>query len=356
MLQALGLDELAHTIYRFALARSGCDLEDLLTGVDAPEKAVRQSVDRLVRLSLLRPLSGKLIPTRPPIALRTLLQRQQAEVLRQQQEFAGIKAAVDRLSEEYEDAQAVGAHAGWELLETQAALHSRMERLAGLATDECAAMLPTWMNGAEAVQARRPIDQHLLERGVSVWNIYQESIYNDRAGVAHARWLSANGARIGTVPTLPLWVVLYDRETALLPVDPQNPAAGAVQVTGAGFLAGLVALFERMCQSMRTLDASCGPAADQPTPMERELLRLMSQGLTDEAVCRKLGVGLRTARRMIAELMDRLDARSRFEAGANAVDRGWLQPCACGGDRPLGVETPKRMARRLDEEPVRVSA
>ncbi|CAM5486695.1 hypothetical protein SGRIM128S_07476 [Streptomyces griseomycini] len=56
--------------------------------------------------------------------------------------------------------------------------------------------------------------------------------------------------------------------------------------------------------------------------MEKEILRLMSQGLTDDAVRKKLGVGLRTARRMIADLMERLDARSRFEAGANAVDRG----------------------------------
>ncbi|WP_151772140.1 helix-turn-helix transcriptional regulator [Streptomyces abyssomicinicus] len=356
MLESLGLDELAHTIYRFALTRSGCGIEDLLSGIDAPEKDVRRGADRLVQLSLLRPLSGKLIPTRPPIALRTLLQRQQAEVMRQQQEFASVKAAVDRLSEEYEDAQTVGTPAGWEVLDTEAAVHARMERLAGLATVECAAMLPAEVNGAEAVQARRPLDQHLLERGVSVWNIYQESIYNDRTGVAHARWLSANGARIGTVPTLPLWVVLYDRRSALLPVDPKDPAAGAVQVTGAGFLAGLAALFEQMCQSMKPLDASCGPAADQPTPMERELLRLMGQGLTDEAVCRKLGVGLRTARRMIAELMDRLGARSRFEAGANAVDRGWLQPCACGGDRPVGVDPPRRMARRLDGTTVGMSA
>jgi len=43
-------------------------------------------------------------------------------------------------------------------------------------------------------------------------------------------------------------------------------------------------------------------------------------------VCKKLGIGLRTVRRMVADLMTKLDARSRFEAGANAVARGWLSP------------------------------
>jgi hypothetical protein len=35
-------------------------------------------------------------------------------------------------------------------------------------------------------------------------------------------------------------------------------------------------------------------------------------------------VSLRTARRMMADLMSRLDSRSRFQAGSEAVKRGWL--------------------------------
>ncbi|MFD4691585.1 LuxR family transcriptional regulator [Streptomyces sp. NPDC058463] len=335
------MDELAHEIYRFALGRPGCLLNDLLVAVDAPEEAIRHGVGRLLELSLLRQVSGTLVPTRPPLALRTMLQRQQTELLRRQEEFVHIKAAVDRLAEEYEDAQLRGTHTGWERLESPAAVHSRMEHLAGRTTAECLSLLPADANGAEALHARRPIDQHMLERGVLVWNVYLESIYNDRSGLTYARWLTQSGGRVGTTPTLPLWLVVYDRSTALLPVDPQNPTAGAVQVTGAGYLAGLVALFERLCEVMTPLDAPGACEADQPSPLEKELLRLMGQGLTDEAVCKKLGVGLRTVRRMIAELIERLGARSRFEAGARAVERGWLRPCACGGAQPLRAKDAK---------------
>jgi DNA-binding NarL/FixJ family response regulator len=65
-------------------------------------------------------------------------------------------------------------------------------------------------------------------------------------------------------------------------------------------------------------------AADGPTPQERDLLRLLGRGMTDASAARQLGVSLRTVRRMMAELMTRLDARSRFEAGLRAAERGWV--------------------------------
>ncbi|CAM5486576.1 hypothetical protein SGRIM128S_07474 [Streptomyces griseomycini] len=43
----------------------------------------------------------------------------------------------------------------------------------------------------------------MLERGLSVWNIHLESVYNDRAALGYARWLARDGGRVGTVPTLP---------------------------------------------------------------------------------------------------------------------------------------------------------
>jgi DNA-binding NarL/FixJ family response regulator len=41
-------------------------------------------------------------------------------------------------------------------------------------------------------------------------------------------------------------------------------------------------------------------------------------------VSRQLGISVRTTRRMVANVMERLEARSRFEAGYEAARRGWL--------------------------------
>ena len=56
----------------------------------------------------------------------------------------------------------------------------------------------------------------------------------------------------------------------------------------------------------------------------RFLLEQLMAGATDEVIARRLGIGLRTVRRRIAELMTDLGVDTRFQAGAEAVRRGWL--------------------------------
>ena len=51
---------------------------------------------------------------------------------------------------------------------------------------------------------------------------------------------------------------------------------------------------------------------------------MLAEGHTDVTIAKKLGVSHRTARRVAADLLDRLSARSRFEAGVHAVQDGWL--------------------------------
>lgn len=60
-------------------------------------------------------------------------------------------------------------------------------------------------------------------------------------------------------------------------------------------------------------------------PEERQfLLEQLMAGATDEVIARKLGIGLRTVRRRIAALMSELGVDTRFQAGVEAVRRGWL--------------------------------
>ena len=54
-----------------------------------------------------------------------------------------------------------------------------------------------------------------------------------------------------------------------------------------------------------------------------QLLQL-TEGAKDEQIARTLGISLRTVRRRIADLLSELGADSRFQAGVEAVRRGWL--------------------------------
>ncbi len=61
------------------------------------------------------------------------------------------------------------------------------------------------------------------------------------------------------------------------------------------------------------------------TPDGRQfLLEQLMAGATDEVIARKLGISLRTVRRRVAALMTELGVDTRFQAGVEAVRRGWL--------------------------------
>ena len=54
------------------------------------------------------------------------------------------------------------------------------------------------------------------------------------------------------------------------------------------------------------------------------LVRQLASGAKDEQIARTLGLSLRTVRRRVADLMIQLGVDTRFQAGAEAVRRGWL--------------------------------
>lgn len=66
------------------------------------------------------------------------------------------------------------------------------------------------------------------------------------------------------------------------------------------------------------------PGEGRPSEDQLELLGLLAEGLKDEAIARRLGVHVHTARRRITRLLHDLDADTRFQAGARATLRGWL--------------------------------
>lgn len=63
--------------------------------------------------------------------------------------------------------------------------------------------------------------------------------------------------------------------------------------------------------------------AGTPPAEVRELLRLMGTGALDETIARELGLSARTLRRRITRLQRVLGARSRFQMGVVAAERGW---------------------------------
>jgi DNA-binding CsgD family transcriptional regulator len=59
---------------------------------------------------------------------------------------------------------------------------------------------------------------------------------------------------------------------------------------------------------------------------ERSIVQLIVSNLTDERAAAELNVSVRTLRRHLRQLMDRVGARNRCALGAIAASSGWITP------------------------------
>jgi DNA-binding CsgD family transcriptional regulator len=186
------------------------------------------------------------------------------------------------------------------------------------------AYVPGGAQTEAAMNASRPLDELVLDRGVRLRSVYQDSFRNDRPTLEYVRWLHSIGGETRTTPELPLPMIIIDAEIALLPLDQPHDEQGAIQIASIGVVTALVELFELIGASAAPFAAPAARDEHEISPPERALLRLLSECCTDRAAARRLGVSLRTVRRMTATLLHRLDAQTRFQAAAAAARRGWL--------------------------------
>ncbi|MFV2115768.1 LuxR C-terminal-related transcriptional regulator [Micromonospora sp. LOL_025] len=167
----------------------------------------------------------------------------------------------------------------------------------------------------------RRVDLDNIARGVRYRILLDERVRDLPTLALRLGQLAGGHAEVRTLANLPVDLTVIDGDAALLPVAPG--AAGAAELAMfrlPSVVATAAALFERLWPAAAPLHA--WPA--ELNCRERELLALLSAGCTDESSAARLGVSVRTVRRMMATIMDRLGARSRFQAGLEAAHRGLL--------------------------------
>ncbi|MBY8870511.1 LuxR C-terminal-related transcriptional regulator [Micromonospora sp. PLK6-60] len=327
MLLALGLDSVAESVYRQMLAHPDWGVAELSAQLGVTETRLRSALDVLFEMSLVRnsmDRPGGLHVVSPDVGLRAALAQQQAELARRQQQVAQSQAEIsqliDQLGRTQRDASAPAAlH-----LSGIDAVQDKLAQLARETECEILTFMPGGAQSAEALRHARRNDTELLDRGVRIRTVGLDSIRNDPQTLAHARFLTDGGAEFRTSPILPPRMILVDRRAVLVPMDPADTRKGALYLTGSGFVASMQALFTQVWEIATPLGAAREPEREGLNAQECALLELLGQGMTDEAAAARLGVSPRTARRMMADLMERLQARSRFEAGLKAAQRGWL--------------------------------
>ncbi|MFK0192824.1 LuxR C-terminal-related transcriptional regulator [Kitasatospora sp. NPDC090308] len=323
MLEALGLTATAGRVYRALLDRPADGIAEIAAHCEIGENEVHGCLDELGNLMLVRASAehpGRMRAVDPSVGLADLLACQEAELAERQATLAASRAAVTRMVADRAEHRA--GH-GERLLGMDAILH-RLERMGRDTTREVISIQPGNQR-PEDLDASRPNDAAALARGIAIRTLYQDSTRHQPHTVTYAHWLHSHGGEVRTSPTVPQRIVIVDRREALVPIDPGDNRKGALHVTEPGLLHSLTDLFD---QAWNTAVPFGSPAPEDPatglTATERELLRLLGTGLTDDAAGQRLGFSSRTAGRHMASIMERLGATSRFEAGIKAAQQGWL--------------------------------
>jgi len=330
MLESLGLDAAGEALYRRMLACPHEDPVEAGTHLGFSQSQIDAAVGRLTVFGLLcaslsRP--GSLRAVSAPAGMEILIARQQAELAAQQQRVEASRVAAAQLVAEYADLRS-DAH-GVEQVVGLDMINERLAALVRTTSRESMTFTPRRAMSPESMAAARPLEKQVLQRGVRVRDIYLDSVRNDPASVAYIEWQTSLGAQVRSVPSLPTRIIILDRQVAFLPARSDDTSAAALILTGQGTLTVLCALFENTWNTAQPIGQAPATDARGLTPQESAVLHLLAEGHTDEAIAKRLGVSTRTIRRITNTLMSQLQARSRFQAGINASQQGWISRLAC---------------------------
>jgi DNA-binding CsgD family transcriptional regulator len=208
----------------------------------------------------------------------------------------------------------IGAELGEDLdvglryLRTREATRHRLARLVTVAAHEHLAINPEMAFEARSAAAAAPLDRMLVQRGVAI-----RALGVAGSAVLDSAAPAAPNAVYREALSVPMKLIVIDRQVAFFPVDPSDYDRGYLEITQPPLLASLVELFEKHWGAA-TSPPRTGPRVVL-SPRERWLVSLLAAGHTDATAGRQMRISRRTVSTIMRQLMDRLGVENRFQLG-----------------------------------------
>jgi DNA-binding CsgD family transcriptional regulator len=321
--EALGWAPEDFTVYQALLRRPElirvAHRDELAAAAGIAADDVTRHVDRLRELGLLAPrwnIPDEEYPLHPRAGFDLLVDRRQQHIDKLSADLNDEKTAAGKFVADYTEFISQKNAAGVEVLEGERA-YQRMQHFHPVKS--------MWgMFQPDPMPMRPPeesADTAHLQRGIDARYLIVESQVKARGMREYFDYVRRHGGQVRAVPSVPLKMIIFDGEAAVMGIDPDNNSIGAMVHHSKAVLRIAVGLYEHYWHSARPL-VDLAPS-DQVglTAQESELLRLLVHGATDEQVARKLGVSMRTVRRIAAKLSEQVGASGRFELGVRAAQR-----------------------------------
>lgn len=320
MFSSFGVSEHAESAYRHLLTTPVLDDLDQVLGEDAAT-AVAELLDR----GLLRHgPDGRLRVEPPERALDLLIAREEEALARRRAALQDLRGGVVDLVAEFVNGRTESFGGLIERVVGADGVRSRLYQLAVSAQREVWTTNPGPAPSRRAIEASRAMDRLSRARGVRSRSIFATEVMADEGMREYLAEVVAAGDEVRLHPDPPVLLFVVDGETALVPADTAKAGAAALVLHSLALVQPMTVLFQQLWQASRPYLAQ--EAWDGEEDRLRRIVALLSEGQKDEAIARRLDVSVRTVRRLISLAVERMGAQSRFQAGVQAVRRGWVAP------------------------------
>ncbi|RLL66236.1 helix-turn-helix transcriptional regulator [Streptomyces sp. Z26] len=329
------LREVDVAVYTWVLRHRSLSADAAAAELGTSRQEVAESVQRLLDAHLVyrSPVDPAVGFARAPeAALARLSAPSEARIRQSQYQVALYEEELSSFRPSYEEHRPPDARA-FEVIDTLEDVRATLNR----ASEDCRTEMISSQPGGghrvpEAMQEAITRDRRLLERGVSIRTLYHHTARFHAPSQAYVAAASALGGQYRTAHALFGRLIVFDRASAFIPL--QDESWGAVVIREPDTVGYLCDVFEQTWDSATPFVDAASEGLEQVSRQVNEtILRLLATGLKDETVARRLGMSLRTVRRHIAEIMDELNATSRFQAGVTAALNGVV-----GASAPPEVE------------------
>lgn len=322
------LDARSVVIYQHALEAGTLTVRSAVAATGITESEAQETVAGLVAMRLLQAHADGWLPVHPSTALTTLLAPVEMGMLLRELEVTRAREEITALLPLYEKHSTFKdlPTTSIEILDDLESVRSALDAASAQCREETLTSQPGGGQPREALVEGTPRALAMLQRGLRMRTIYQHTAAFSVPTRDYVNEVTRKGAEVRIFGEDFTRMTVFDRQVAFVgDRDHPNRALVIREPTLVGLLADE---FERLWRwsnpflaapQRATRDAASGMSS-----AKRTVLRLMADGLKDEVIARSLGMSVRTCRKHIAEIMQELDASSRFQAGYRALQQGLI--------------------------------
>jgi sugar-specific transcriptional regulator TrmB len=181
------------------------------------------------------------------------------------------------------------------------------------AEDELLTAQPAGARRAVVLQQAVDRDLRTIERGVHMRTLYQHTARRSKATRDYVNLMLAHGAQVRTLDEFFNRLIVIDRRLAIIPGESPDVALAIREKNLVSYLADI---FDRSWERAREYNEH-GSASDSDIAAEvRQLtVRMLTEGHSDPASAKRVGVSTRTYASYVAALKEEYGVETRFQLG-----------------------------------------